>query len=88
MVVALTEHNLNEHDLASETDSDSDSIAPSSLFNEPEGYYKPEKPPTTAAHTLLDGRTVKLGLVGESPLWVSLYIQYTRLVLSHYLHSL
>ena len=71
MVVTITEHKSNEHGHSSETNSDSESLAPSSLFKEPEGYYKPEKPPTTADHTLLDGRTVKLGLVGESPLWVS-----------------
>ena len=47
-----------------------DDLASDALFKEPDGYYKPEKRPTTAEYTLLEGRTLKLGLVGESPLWV------------------
>ena len=57
---------------AESSDSGPETFASDALFKEPEGYYKPEKAPTSAEHALLDGRTVKLGLVGESPLWVGL----------------
>ena len=63
-------HIPNDNTSESNSDSDPDTLAPDTLFKEPEGYYKPEKVPTTASYTLVDGRVVKLRLVGESPLWV------------------
>ena len=41
-----------------------------SLFEEPEGYFEPEKPATFAEHTLCSGETLRLRLVGNNPLWV------------------
>jgi nicotinamide N-methyltransferase len=40
------------------------------LFQEPEGYYQPEKPATTTTHTLKSGEILTLRLVGHNPLWV------------------
>lgn len=40
------------------------------LFEEPEGFYQPEKAPAIVIHRTLDGRTLSLRLVGHSPLWV------------------
>ncbi|KAK3722516.1 Protein N-terminal and lysine N-methyltransferase efm7 [Vermiconidia calcicola] len=39
------------------------------MFEEPEGYYKPEKQPTTVLHTTLSGQELTLRLIGLSPLW-------------------
>ncbi|KAK4994112.1 Protein N-terminal and lysine N-methyltransferase efm7 [Elasticomyces elasticus] len=39
------------------------------MFEEPEGFYKPEKQPTFVTHTLPDGRELQLRLVGQNPLW-------------------
>lgn len=52
------------------SDSDSDSGGELGIFQDPEGYYKPEPEPTFVTHTLLDGRELKLRLVGHNPLWV------------------
>lgn len=41
-----------------------------SIFQEPDGYFQPEKPATYAEHTLLNGQTLRLRLVGFNPLWV------------------
>lgn len=41
-----------------------------SIFQEPDGYFQPEKPATFAEHTLLTGQTLRLRLVGFNPLWV------------------
>lgn len=57
-----------------ESDDDTDDLAARSLFKEPEGYFRPEKAPSVAEYELHDGRVLKLGLVGESPLWVRRYI--------------
>lgn len=50
--------------------SDSDSEGDLGLFQEPEGYYEPEKQPTFVTHKLLDGRELNLRLVGHNALWV------------------
>ncbi|EKG20731.1 hypothetical protein MPH_01897, partial [Macrophomina phaseolina MS6] len=39
------------------------------LFQEPEGYYQPEKPPTYATHKLLSGEEMRVRMVGFNPLW-------------------
>ncbi|OAG08587.1 uncharacterized protein CC84DRAFT_1162506 [Paraphaeosphaeria sporulosa] len=39
------------------------------LFQEPEGFYQPEKEPTFASHTLLSGKELNIRLVGHNPLW-------------------
>lgn len=41
------------------------------IFEEPAGYFKPEKPSTYQDYELKDGRILQLRLVGHSPLWVS-----------------
>lgn len=64
--------NRNRIPKSSTSDAASEGLAgEEALFREPEGYFKPEKAPTTAEYALLDGRVLQLGLVGESPLWVS-----------------
>lgn len=48
----------------------SDSEEDLDLFQEPEGFYEPEKEPTFVSHRLIDGRELNLRLVGHNPLWV------------------
>jgi len=51
--------------------SDDDEEHPDhALFQEPEGYFQSEKPPSFVEHTLLSGEELQLRLVGHSPLWV------------------
>lgn len=40
------------------------------LFQEPEGYFKPEEEPTFVKHQMLNGNELQLRLVGHNPLWV------------------
>lgn len=40
------------------------------LFQDPEGYYPEEEPPTFAEHTMLSGQKVRVRLVGSHPLYV------------------
>ena len=40
------------------------------LFQDPEGFYPPEKQPTFAEHRMLSGQTVRVRLVGSHPLYV------------------
>ncbi len=40
------------------------------LFQEPSDYYPPPKPATFESKTLQTGETLRLRLVGHSPLWV------------------
>ncbi|KAF2397849.1 hypothetical protein EJ06DRAFT_558817 [Trichodelitschia bisporula] len=49
--------------------SDDGSAPLDDLFTEPSDYYPPPPPPTQATHTLLDGREIKVSLVGHNPLW-------------------
>lgn len=52
-------------------DSD-DEDAGLGMFEEPEGYRQPEKPPSTITHTTLSRQNLSLRLIGQSPLWVGL----------------
>ena len=40
------------------------------IFNDPDGFYPPEKEPTFAEHPMLSGQTVRVRLVGSHPLYV------------------
>jgi hypothetical protein len=40
------------------------------LFQEPDGFYQPEKEASFASHTLLSGKELSIRLVGHNPLWV------------------
>lgn len=40
------------------------------LFQDPEGFYPEEKPPTFAEHQMLNGKVVRVRLVGSHPLYV------------------
>ena len=40
------------------------------IFQEPDDFYEPEKQPTFVDHHLIDGRQMRLRLVGHNPLWV------------------
>ena len=50
--------------------SSDEEIGDINIFEEPDGYLPPEKPPTFIEHTLLSGEVIKLRLVGHNPLWV------------------
>ena len=54
--------------------SDDEEGLQTDLFQEPEGYYQPEKPATYAEHVLKSGQVVKLRLVGHNPLWVHFHL--------------
>lgn len=59
------------HDPSAVTaDMSSDDEAGLDLFQEPEGYYAPEKEPTFVRHRMLNGDELQLRLVGHNPLWV------------------
>lgn len=53
-------------DRPEEEDSD---INTNDLFQEPEGYFAPEKPATFTTYTTQKGRKLQLRLVGSNPLW-------------------
>lgn len=40
------------------------------LFQEPDGFYEPEKEASYAEHRMLSGQTVRVRLVGSHPLYV------------------
>lgn len=46
------------------------------LFQEPEGYFEPEKEPTFATHKLLVGQELTVRLVGHNPLWVRVILNF------------
>lgn len=48
--------------------SDEENVA--GIFEEPEGFYQPEKEPTFVKHRMLNGDELTLRLVGHNPLWV------------------
>ncbi len=52
------------------TSDSENSAGQGDLFNEPDGYYQPEKPATFVEHTLQSGQQLHLRLVGHNPLWV------------------
>ncbi|KAK5115366.1 hypothetical protein LTR62_001566 [Meristemomyces frigidus] len=54
--------------MAESDGSDNEDVA-AGLFREPDDYYQPEKQPTIVEHKLIHGKTLKLRLVGHSPLW-------------------
>ncbi|WPH02333.1 nicotinamide N-methyltransferase-like protein Nnt1 [Acrodontium crateriforme] len=39
------------------------------LFQEPEGFYEPEKEPTFVHHRMINGDQLTMRLVGHNPLW-------------------
>ena len=49
---------------------DVEDLADTALFQEPEGYYEPEKQPSFTSYTLPSVGSLRLRLVGHSPLWV------------------
>lgn len=55
---------------SADDDDDDEDLTDAALFQEPEGYFPPEKPPTFVEHTLLSGEKLHLRLVGHNPLWV------------------
>ncbi|MCJ1393773.1 nicotinamide n-methyltransferase [Xylographa bjoerkii] len=48
---------------------ETENFADTALFQEPDGYFEPEKPPSFAEHTLLSGEKIHMRLVGHNPLW-------------------
>ncbi|CDM28294.1 hypothetical protein DTO013E5_3807 [Penicillium roqueforti] len=56
------------------------------LFQDPEGYYPEEEPPTFAEHTMLSGQKVRVRLVGSHPLYGNLLWNAGR-TSSHYIEE-
>jgi len=56
--------------IAASESEESEDFVDTSLFQEPEGYFRPEKPPSFVEHTLLSGEKLHMRLVGQNPLWV------------------
>lgn len=50
------------------------------MFQEPAGYFEPEKPETFQEHTMRTGRTLRLRFVGHNPLWVRLLFPHPALL--------
>jgi nicotinamide N-methyltransferase len=50
------------------SEADEESI---DLFQEPDGFYEPEKQASFASHQLVSGQELTVRLVGHNPLWVS-----------------
>ncbi|ODM14820.1 putative nicotinamide N-methyltransferase [Aspergillus cristatus] len=63
-----------------------DEIDVGDIFQDPEGYYPPEKEPTFAEHHMLSGQTVRVRLVGSHPLYGDLLWNAGR-TSSHYLEQ-
>ena len=51
-----------------------DYILDTAIFQEPPGYFKAEAPESYEEYALVSGQALRLRLVGQSPLWVALYI--------------
>ncbi|KAK4546878.1 hypothetical protein LTR36_001610 [Oleoguttula mirabilis] len=66
--------------------SDSSDEETAGLFDEPEGFYQPEKEPTFVTHRMLNGDDLKLRLVGHNALWGHLLWNAGR-TLADYLES-
>ncbi|KAK1071765.1 Protein N-terminal and lysine N-methyltransferase efm7 [Friedmanniomyces endolithicus] len=66
--------------------SEDDDETTAGLFKEPDDYYPPEKEPTIVEHRMLSGQSLKLRLVGHSPLWGHLLWNAGRTV-SDYLET-
>lgn len=49
---------------------ENDELGSLDLFQDPEGFYEPDKPATFTSYSLRSGRRIELRLVGHSPLWV------------------
>ncbi|KZF23632.1 nicotinamide N-methyltransferas-like protein Nnt1 [Xylona heveae TC161] len=80
----MTAHAMS---ISMNSDHDEDSLTDDfCLFEEPEGYFQAEKPPTSATHELLSGETVTVRLVGHNPLWGHLLWNAGR-VISNYLEE-
>jgi hypothetical protein len=57
---------------------DNDDLASLDLFQDPEGFYQPEKPATFTTYVMKNGRRLDLRLVGHSPLWVGHSHHFTK----------
>ena len=53
--------------------SDDDEILDTTIFQEPNDYFQPEKPCTYTDYILLSGEKLHMRLVGHNPLWVPTY---------------
>ncbi|KAJ5197785.1 uncharacterized protein N7498_006902 [Penicillium cinerascens] len=56
------------------------------LFQDPEGFYPDEPPPSFAEHQMLSGKTVRVRLVGSHPLYANLLWNAGR-TSSHYIEE-
>ena len=65
--------------------ADSDDIEQddyANIFEDPAGFYEPEKEPTFVSYETLTGQVLSLRLIGHSPLWVGQYLQYSASIIS------
>ncbi|KAJ5155099.1 Nicotinamide N-methyltransferase [Penicillium coprophilum] len=63
-----------------------DEFAAGDLFQDPEGYYPEDAPPTFAEHCMLSGQIVRVRLVGDHPLYGNLLWNAGR-TSSHYIEE-
>ena len=68
MSEAISEDRLGSS--AGHESRDIDEYADAALFEEPDGYFRSETPPSFAEHTILSSEKIRLRLVGHNPLWV------------------
>lgn len=66
------QHLLISASEAQMSDGDASQDGELNIFEAPEGYYPPEKQPTSASYRTLSGVELHLRLIGHSPLWVGL----------------
>lgn len=60
-----------------------DELDTGDMFNDPEGFYPPEKEPTYADHQMLSGQVVRVRLVGSHPLYVPLPFHHSPALSAH-----
>ncbi|EER24669.1 nicotinamide n-methyltransferase [Coccidioides posadasii str. Silveira] len=65
---------------------DNENFGLGAVFQEPEGFLPPPKPPTFAEHRMLSGETLSIRLVGDHPLYGYLLWNAGRIV-SDYLET-
>jgi nicotinamide N-methyltransferase len=79
-----TSDHLNLTHLTMSTSDHDDDTGGLDLFAEPADYYPPSPVPTTASHTLLNGHTITVRLVGHNPLWGHHLWQAGRIISSYF----
>lgn len=58
--------------------SDAGDYETAGIFQDPEGFYPPDKEPTFAEHHMLSGQIIRVRLVGSHPLYVRRLIPHAN----------